>query len=159
MGFVRNGIFKASSSKLQDGSLTQDTSLALSTLRKMLEGDGLEPEAIESALNRFIAMSEYTLIQLSPGIEVVKWSVARLKLVLDGPQLNLLVPAESAYGFLALHVGRAIYENTPPFHAIRRALTSGVVDERAMLVERLHAPEAKPFHGLVFEGNSPYAKV
>ena len=26
-------------------------------------------------------------------------------------------------------------------------------------VDRLHAPEAKPFHGIVFEGNSPCAKV
>jgi hypothetical protein len=26
-------------------------------------------------------------------------------------------------------------------------------------VERLHAPDANPFHGLVFEGNLPYAKV
>jgi hypothetical protein len=159
MGYVKKGQFNISSSKLPDGSLIQDTPLAASTLRKMLKTEGLDPQAIESALSRFVAASDDVLIQLSPGIEVVKWSVAGLKLALDGPMLNLLVPAKSAYEFLALHVGTAIYENTPPLHAIRRALTSGGLNERGILVERLHAPEAKPFHGLVFEGNHPYAKV
>ena len=159
MGFVKNGQFQVSSSQLPDGSLIQDTPLAVSTLREMLKRDGLDPQATESALNRFLAAPDDVLIQLSPGIEVVKWSVAGLKLGLDGPMLNLLVPAKSAYEFLALHVGRAIYENTPPLDAIRRALTSGVLEERAVLVERLHAPDAIPIHGLVFEGNNPYAKV
>ena len=125
----------------------------------MLKREDLEPQAIESALSRFIAAPDDVSIKLSPGIEVVKWSVAGLRLALDGPTLNLLVPAKSAYEFLALHVGTAIYENSPPLLAIRRALTSELLEERAILVERLHAPEAKPFHGLVFEGNTPYAKV
>ena len=96
---------------------------------------------------------------LSPTIEVVKWSVTGLKLSLDGPLLNPLVPAKSAYEFLALHVGTAIFQDTPPLRAIRSALISGRLEEDDLLVERLHAPEAKPFHGLVFEGNTPYAKV
>ena len=159
MGFVKDGQFKVSSSKLPNGSLIQDTPLAVSTIRTMLKREGLKPQAIESALSRLMAAPDDVSIALSPGIEVVKWSVAGLKIALDGPMLNLLVPAKSAYEFLALHVGTAIYENSPPLLAIRRALTSGVLEERAILVERLHAPEAKPFHGLVFEGNTPYAKV
>lgn len=125
----------------------------------MLKREGLETEAIESAVTRFIAALDDVSLELCPGIEVVKWSVKGLKLSLDGPMLNLLVPAKSAYEFLALHVGAAIYEESPPLLAIRRALKSGILEERAILAERLHAPEAKPFHGLVFEGNTPHAKV
>jgi hypothetical protein len=125
----------------------------------MLERDGIEPREIESAVNRFMAAPDDVRVALSPSIEVVKWSVTGLRLCLDGPLLNLLVPAKSAYEFLAMHVGTAIYQESPSLQAIRHALLSGVLEERDLLVERLHAPEAKPFHGLVFEGNAPYAKV
>ena len=158
-GFVKGGQFKVSSSKLPDGSLIQDTPLATSTVRKMLQREGLEPHEIESAVARFVLAPDDTRVDLSPNIEVVKWSVTGLKLSLDGPLLNPLVPAKSAYEFLALHVGAAIIQDTPPLRAIRSALKSGQLGERDLLVERLHAPEAKPFHGLVFEGNTPYAKV
>lgn len=158
-GFVRDGQFKVSSSKLPDGSLIHDTPLAASTVRKMLQREGLKPHEIESAVTSFAEAPDDTRVDLSPNIAVVKWSVSGLKLSLDGPFLNPLVPTKSAYEFVALHVGTAICEDSPPLRAIRQALTTGVLHERDLLVERLHAPEAKPFHGLVFEGNSPYAKV
>ena len=158
-GFVKGGRFKVSSSKLPDGSLIQDTPLAATTVRKLLQREGLDPYEIESAVTRFIAAPDDTRVDLSPTIEVVKWSVTGLKLSLDGPLLNPLVPAKAAYEFLALHVGTAIFQDTPPLRAIRSALTIGRLEEGDLLVERLHAPEARPFHGLVFEGNSPYAKV
>lgn len=139
--------------------MIQDTPLAALTVRKLLQREGLAPLEIEAALTRFMAAPDDTRVELSPNTEVVKWSITGLKLSLDGPLLNPLVPAKSAYEFLALHVGAAIYLDTPPLRAIRSALTSGCLDERDLLVERLHAPEAKPFHGLVFEGNTPYAKV
>lgn len=158
-GFVRDGQFKVSSAKLPDGSLIQDTPLATLTVRKMLLREGLEPHEIESAVTRFMAAPDDTRVDLSANIAVVKWSVTGFKLSLDGPLLNPLVPAKSAYEFLTLHVGTAIYEDSPPLLAIRAALTSGVLEESDLLVERLHAPEAKPFHGLLFEGNTPHAKV
>lgn len=158
-GFVKNGQFQVRASTLPDGSLIQHTPLAASAISAMLKREGLSPPAIESALNRFHEAPDDTPIDLSPGVRVVKWSVAGLTPLLDGPLLNLLVPAKSAYEFLALHVGTSIYEDTSPLLAIRRALTSGILDEHAIEVERLHAPEARPFHGLVFEGNTPYAKV
>ena len=73
--------------------------------------------------------------------------------------LNPLIPVKSAYEFLALHVGTAIYQDTPPLKAIRKLLRDGGTDVQQAEIERLHAPDAKPFHGLVFEGNHPYAKV
>lgn len=158
-GFIKGGRFKVSSAKLPDGSLIQETPLAASTVRKMLRREGLEPHEIESAVARFMEAPDDSRVDLSPNIAVVKWSVTGLTMSLDEPLLDPLVPAKSAYEFLALHVGTAICEDSPPLRSIREALTSGMLQERDLLVERLHAPEAKPFHGLIFEGNAPYAKV
>ena len=133
--------------------------MAEATIRKMLKQEGLSDQDIYVALERFRDSPDDTRLTLSPGIEVTKWSVSGLRLALDGPMLHELVPVKSAYEFLALHVGTAIYEQTPPLLAIRRALRDEVLDAKYIEVERLHAPEAKPFHGLVFEGNTPYAKV
>lgn len=78
---------------------------------------------------------------------------------MDGPLLDPVAAIKSAYEFLALHVGTAIYEETPALNTIRTALREGDFDVQHMEVERLHSQEAMPFHGLVFEGNHPYAKV
>jgi hypothetical protein len=159
IGLIKQGRFRVKGAKLDDGSLMQETLLAEKTIRKMLEQKELSDHDVEDALRRFRESPDDTRIEISQGIEVVKWSVSGLELALDGPMLNPLIPTKSAYEFLALHVGDAIYAETPPLKAIRRALYDGVLDEQNIEVERLHAPEAKPFHGLVFEGNKPYAKV
>ena len=158
-GSIKEGQFRVSSAMLSDGSLIQATPLAEDTIRKMLKQEGLSDQDIDVALGRFRESPDDTRLTLSPGIEVVKWSVSGLRLALDGLMLHELIPVKSAYEFLALHVGTAIYEQTPSLLAIRRALHDEVLDAKHIEVERLHAPEAKPFHGLVFEGNTPYAKV
>ena len=125
----------------------------------MLRRDRASQQETESALRAFTAAPENTRITLSKNIDVVKWSVESLQLSLDGPLLNSLVPAKSAYEFIALHVGDSIYEESPPLEAIRQALRSGRLNPEHIGVERLHATDTKPFHGLVFEGNAPHAKV
>ena len=125
----------------------------------MLKREGLNANEIDSTLQRFNQTPDDTRMQLSPSIEVVKWSVKGLRPALDGPLLNELVPTKSAYEFLALHVGDAICQETPPLVAIRNALSNGLLNAQDIVVERLHAPEAKAFHGIVFEGNKPHAKV
>jgi hypothetical protein len=125
----------------------------------MLRREGMGEEEITTALQRLDAAPENAPVELSRSVTVVKWAVEKLEVSLDGPLLNPVVPAKTAYEFLALHLGGAIYERVPCLDAIRAALSTGSIDERQIQVERLHAPEAKPFHGIVFEGNSPYAKV
>lgn len=159
VGRIKDGVFRVQAAKLADSSLIQDTSDASTTLTTMLRRDGASPQEIESALHAFTAAPENTLTTLSKNVDVVKWSVESLKLLLDGPLLNPLVPAKSAYEFLAMHVGGSIYEESPPLKAIRLALHSGRLNREHIRVERLHATETKPFHGLVFEGNAPHARV
>ena len=68
-------------------------------------------------------------------------------------------PLKIAYEFLALHLGTAVYTDAPPLAELRKVLRQGVENHTCFSVERLTASDYKPFHGLVFEGNDPYAKV
>ena len=158
-GHVRNGAFVVHATRLPDGSLIQATPTAAKSIERMLAREGLSTAQIASAMRRFNDAPENVKLALSPGIEVVKWSVTGLRPSLEGPLLDPLIPVKSAYEFLALHVGRAIYQDTPPLAAIRASLRERRLNAQHTEVERLHAPDAKPFHGLVFEGNLPYAKV
>ena len=102
---------------------------------------------------------ENTRVSLTQTLEVVKWSIESIQPTLDGPLLNLVVPLKIAYEFLALHLNDAVYQDLPALAAVRSALASNSIDTTHLLIERLHAPIAKPFHGIVFEGNDPHATV
>jgi hypothetical protein len=158
-GYIKNGAFIVRSKKLDDGSLLQPTPLARESLKKMLTREGASASSIEVALQLFDDASENTRVGLPHGIEVVKWSVTGLQPSLEGPLLDPVVALKCAYEFLALHVGTAIYQEMPALSAIRVMLREGRVDSQHAEVERLQAQEASPFHGIVFEGNHPYAKV
>lgn len=158
-GRVKGGQFIVQSGKREDGSLIQPTQVAAKTLKKLLARDGHSEDVAAAALRRFIDAPENTNVSLSPTLDAIKWQITGLQPALDGPLLDPVVPFKSAFEFLALHVGAAIYEASPALVAIRRALSQCELDPTHVEVERLHASEAKSFHGLLFEGNDPYAKV
>lgn len=158
-GYLKDGEFVTRSRKLEDGSLIQHTPVAAKSIRRMLQRAGGDEASIAESLSRLGGAPENMRVPLTHGLEVVKWSIERIELALDGPLLSPLVPLKSAYEFLALHLGGAVYEDVPALSAVRSALFDGAVDETHLLIERLHAPTAKPLHGIVFEGNSPHAKV
>lgn len=158
-GYVKGGEFFVSATKLDDGSLIQPTPQAAKTVQQMLIRDKHTEANIARALRLFAEAPENTRVEIAPTIEVVKWRIDGLQPALDGPLLNPLVPIKSAYEFLALHLNTAICEEAPGLRAIRAALTASPIDPVHITVDRLQAPEAKPFHGLLFEGNHPYARV
>ncbi len=97
---------------------------------------------------------------LAPGLEAVKWSVKKLQLDLSRSKLmSPLVPLKIGYEFLACHLGCAIYDDAPQMRELRAALRGTLEDDSYFWVERLNASECEPFHGIYFEGNSPYARV
>jgi hypothetical protein len=63
-----------------------------------------------------------------------------------------------AFEFLACHLGSAIYDSAPAIEAIRESLRSGTLDQ-SVEIEFLRAEREVPLHGLLFEGNRPYARV
>lgn len=158
-GRVKGGDFVVRSKKLSDNSLIQPTSVAAKSIQRMLERDNHDPVAVSKALSLLEAAPENTRIALSESIEIVKWSISSIQPALDGPLLHLTAPLKTAYEFLALHLNAAIYEEAPALAAARRALKGEPIDLTHLLVERLHAPEAKPFHGLLFEQSHPYTTV
>ena len=159
LGYVKGGKFITQSRKLDDGSLIQHTPEAAKSIRRMLQRAGADEANIVESLSHLESAPENTRVTVAEGLEVIKWSIERIEPALDGPLLSELAPLKTAYEFLALHLNDAIYEDAPALVAARTALQGGAVDSTHLLVERLNAPEPKPFHGIVFEGNSPYAKV
>ncbi|MEJ8855928.1 HNH endonuclease [Variovorax robiniae] len=158
-GYVKGGEFLVRSTRLDDGSLIQPTPQAAKTLQQLLVRENHAAVDIARALQRFTDAPENTRVEIAPRIEVVKWRIEGIQPALDGPLLNLLVPIKSAYEFLALHLNTAICADAPGLRAIRAALRGSPIDLAHITVERLQAPEAKPFHGLLFEGNNPWATV
>lgn len=159
LGYLRGGEYITQSRKLDDGSLIQHTPEAAKSIRRMLERAGSDATTIAESLRRLESAPENTRVTVADGLEVVKWSIERIEPALDGPLLSQLAPLKTAYEFLALHLNGAIYEDVPALSAARSALRGGAVDTTHLLVERLHASTSRPLHGIVFEGNAPYATV
>jgi HNH endonuclease len=158
-GRIKEGAFIASPTKLPDGSLIHSIDEGIRVVKRLLEREGMDEASVAEAVRIFMASPENTPVRLTESLEVINWQVTGLQPVLDGPDLNLIAPLKTAYEFLALHLRTAIYKASPSVDAAREALLGDVLDSKFLFVERLHAPEPKPFHGIVFEGNTPYAKV
>ena len=159
LGYVKVGEFITQSRKLEDGSLIQHTPEAAKSIRRMLQRAGGDAAIIAESLRRLESAPENTRVSVADGLEVIKWSIERIEPALDGPLLSELAPLKTAYEFLALHLNDTIYEDVPALLAARTALQGGAFDSTHLLVERLHGPKSKPFHGIVFEGNAPHATI
>lgn len=158
-GRLTDGQFIVKATKMADGSLIQPTPDARCSIQTMLERGGADPKLRAEALARFDAAPENTRVALVPGLDIVKWGVQGLEPGLEGPLMDPVVPIKTAYEFLAGHLGTAILESAPQLDGIRDILAGGTMDTSVVAVDRLHAPTARPFHGVIFEGNNPHARV
>ncbi len=98
-------------------------------------------------------------VEAASGLFITNWTLDSIEPDLSGPEIDPIVPATIAFEFLALHCGIKIYENPPQFALIRRQLIDGKLSGDEIRVQRLEAQNRQLFHGLVFEGNSPGARV
>jgi len=158
-GRLTDGRFVVKAMKMADGSLVQPTPDARRSIQTMLERKGADPKLQAEALARFDEAPENVQVALAPGLDIVKWGVAGVEPGLEGPLMDHVVPTKTAYEFLAGHLGTAIVESDPHLDRIRDVLAGGTMDTSVVAVERLHAPTARPFHGVIFEGNHPHARV
>lgn len=160
-GFIRDGKFKVKPTRLDDGSLVLPADESPRAIAKMLERDGLERTAIEEALAALEAMPENEKATIAPDLDVIKWSFSRIE---PDPSLSATldrrVPLKIAFEFLALCLGRVIYApNLALSHLRSSLLNKGEWDESAVSVDRLHAPQYAPFHGICNDPNGEYSKV
>lgn len=159
-GYFRNGEFKVKSKKLKDESLIQPTEDARKTISKILKKSSLSCSEFDAAIEKFDDIAENTKIEISPGLEVVKWTVDKLEFDLSKAELmSPLVPLKIAYEFLALHLGSSIYHESLQLQEIRDCLINQTMNDSAVRVERLTSNKYLPFHGIVFKGNDPYSIV
>ena len=124
----------------------------------MLRRQGYDAPFRAEAIRLLDDAPENVRVTVAPGLEIVKWEVTKLELALDGPLMDSVVPLKIAFEFLACHLGTAVYEEAPPLDEVRRVLAGGSIDPNWVLIERLTAEKARPFHGIIFEGNAPHAR-
>ena len=159
-GTVRDGEYRVRSQEKEDGSLIQPTDCARESIKTILQRGGAGQAAIRESLRKFDEGGENERIRLAHGVETIKWAVEKIEPDLSSSRLlTPLVPLKIAYEFIACHLGTAIYDETLQIQEIRTALLDSIKDHPSFEVERLEAPEYKPFHGICFEGNDPHGKV
>jgi len=159
-GYFRNGEFFVKSKKRADGSLIQPTNTARKSIETMLRRQGCTKTQIEEALSKFDETPSNEIIEIHPGIEVVKWDIEKTELSFNGTSLmNPLVPLKIAFEFIACHLGASICASEPQLEEIRNALLTQKSDNECFQIDRLTAKEYKPFHGVVLEHNEQYAQV
>ena len=159
-GTIKNGRFRTRACTKADGWLTLPNEHARHSIARMLHKSDVGAPPIEEALKRFEEAPENERITIGYGIEAVKWTIERIepdlsKCVLLSP----LVPLKIAYEFLACHLGTAVYDEANQMAELRMVLRERMEKHPCFSVERLTSSEYKPFHGIVFEGNDPYARV
>lgn len=159
-GYIQNGKFRVRSQTLDDGSLIQPTDDARKSIAKILRKSGYEGAPIRKAVAALDEAPEDEKVEIIPGLTVAKWSVQKVVMDFSKAQMmDPLIPAKTAYEFLACHVGNAIYEDAQQLSGIRKALLKMGCWSEIIRVDRLSSNNYEPFHGICFEGNDPYAKV
>lgn len=159
-GTVKNGEFRTRARTEADGSLIQPTDEGRKSIAQLLRKSGIGEAPIAEALRRFGEAPDNEKVDMGSNLEAVKWSVERIEPDLSrSTVLSPLVPLKIAYEFLACHLGSAIYDEARQMADLRVVLRDRIEDHPCYSVEWLNAAAYEPFHGIVFEGNAPYAKV
>jgi hypothetical protein len=159
-GYIQNGKFRVRSQTLDDGSLIQPTDDARKSIAKILRKSGFEEAPIRKAVVALDEAPEDEKVEIIPGLMVAKWSIQKVMMDLSkAKMMDPLIPAKTAYEFLACHIGNAIYDDAQQLFEIRKALLKMGGLSEAIRVDRLSSNSYEPFHGICFEGNDPYAKV
>ena len=157
-GYVQGDKFIAKGKRLDDGSFISPPDKTLDAVKTRCEREGKEPlDVTPDELNSLPSGSSK---EVAHGLSVTNWPINSLQLDLSGPNINPVVPAKIAFEFIALHCPDRIYDDAPQLWAIRHQLVGDCkLSDGDIHVERLKAENKQLFHGLVFEGNSPGARV
>jgi HNH endonuclease len=156
-GLKRGDEFRGTWHKMPDGSSIAPEKNAIESLRGRMRSEGLGGDAIEAAIARYMAAEPGEIVDMSPT-----WAAKKLAAYLAGPDLQApnadpLLFVKIAYEFMALLVGRSIYDRNPHLDELRDVLKNLRRDSDAFQVEVLSANDDAPFHGIAFEGNLPHA--
>lgn len=160
-GHIRDGAFWVRRQERDDGMLILPTDEVRRAISTILKRDGCGEAPIKRAVETFERMPENRRTSIAHGLDVVKWSVEQIEVDLSQSKLiDPLLPAKIAFEFLALCAGEAICAHDWPLPELRRILKTGTGwDDMILRVERCHAGDARPFHGICNEENSAYSQI
>ena len=154
---LRDGTLDVIPEKRDDDSLILPETEVLRTVDTMAKRHGHGP--LFPAAFDLDSVSPGDSVEAARGIRIKKLSRGAIEPDLTGDEMDLVVPATIAFEFLALHRADAIYANQPKFNSIRDQLLAGKLSEDNVQVERWETINKRLFHGLLFEGNNPGARV
>ena len=160
-GYIRNQEFRVKSQTLDDGSLIlplDETAIAVAT---MLKRGGHEEKVIQRALKAVEKLPESRRTTIAPGLEIINWRVQKIHIDFnESTLLDPLLPAKTAFEFLALFAGKAIYADEWPLSDLRRILMKQKdLDDVILRVERLSSGKYEPLHGICIEDNLEYSQI
>ncbi|HYA41389.1 MAG TPA: hypothetical protein VEF34_08810 [Syntrophobacteraceae bacterium] len=159
-GKISGGELRIKSRTAPDGSLIQPTDIARNSVEAILRKSGIGEIPLAEALRKFDKTPDNQRTNLAPGLEVIKWGIDKIDLDLSNSRvMSPIVPLKIGFEFLACHLGPASYDESQQMQEIRTTLREMAEDVSCFEVERLNCSEYKPFHGICFEGNAPYARV
>jgi hypothetical protein len=157
-GRYQNGEVVHHGTTLADRTLLVPDAKTQDHLTNMLKRKGSEDADVAAALARYRSAQFEVEVPISDGISVIKRKTSYV-----GPDftnskpLDPLVVLKIAYEFSVLIMGAGILESQ--FDDIRRCLKENDNSSNAFKVEYLEADKFDTFHGILFEGNRPYATI
>jgi hypothetical protein len=142
-----------------DGSLLVPAEDAPVVISQMMKRRGSGAQEVAQALSTLARLPVGQRASLGEEIEVVNWDQVSAQMDLSrGPTLSNLVPLKAAYEFASLLIGPAVYD-IQPLDRIRKILFEQDDTAASDLVAFTYAGGYRPFHGLLFEGNAPEARL
>lgn len=158
-GTVKSGKFRTMYNKKEDGSIIRTADDARNDIQRILRKSGATEQDVKIVLGNFDESPENIEFYIDE-LKFIKWSIERIEPDISNSNLlNPLVPLKIAYEFLCLHLGSAAYDDAKQMSDLRMVLQKRIESHPCYAVDRLCASQYKPCHGIIFEGNDPYAKV
>ena len=140
--------------------MIQDAGTAPGSIEKILRKKGFGEIPIKEALEQLADVPANATVSIGPDLDVSTWTTDAIELDLRrGEPLSAVFLLKIAYEFLAGHLGTAIYDDAQQVSKLRSVICKRIEEHPCYSIERLIAPDYKPFHGIGFEGNDPYAIV
>jgi hypothetical protein len=157
-GKFDNGTVRGRTKKMPDNSLMVPEEHTHRKLQEILKKGGLGADEIARAIKIYDEAPPEKKIEIAPRTSIVRRMTKAAKQNMTGGRLlDPLVCLKVVYEFAALVFGSPVFANNLALNEIRRALRERDNNTPVFRVDVLMASSYKPFHGIVFEGNKPYA--
>jgi hypothetical protein len=153
---LKGGRFVTKAHKREDGSLILDTREGEQNIRQLLSKEGLAPEDVDQAMQRFRESPENTPVRLSPERVAVRWTVVSTFPSLEKSEMSPRLVALMAYNYLCLLFDQDVLN--PWFDFVRRFIREGVSDDR-LKIQTFTSRKYNCFHRLHPEFGSGQLKI